>query len=268
MLGGGCSFARDPGARSCALAPLRAPGRQWVAGRLSREVVVVVFLLRLMSMGHCSEQRPGFEVTKDWNGADQVAIRSPRGASVRVSRFCLRFFVLPFPTGDRLGISRSREELGLMRAFGCGMGAGLPARRAGGLVEERPRRGAPFHQQQGEFVSAPMLCNAAFFYSSGGGFGDPVTVTNCAYAHLITVPMNIQSGCLQKYIFISVYTLMALEKRISLIKYSYHIYHGTSIHSMADRQIRLEDFRITHFHLIMCYPLSLTFFLSTCGLFS
>nr|CAB3504283.1 unnamed protein product [Digitaria exilis] len=35
-------------------------------------------------MGHCSEQRPGFEVTKDWNGADQVAIRSPRGASVRV----------------------------------------------------------------------------------------------------------------------------------------------------------------------------------------
>ncbi|ONM39635.1 Galactose mutarotase-like superfamily protein [Zea mays] len=37
-----------------------------------------------MSMGHCSEQRTGFEVTKDWNGADQFAIRSPRGASVRV----------------------------------------------------------------------------------------------------------------------------------------------------------------------------------------
>ncbi len=39
-----------------------------------------------MSMGHYSEQRPGFEVTKDWNGADQVMIRSPRGASVLVSR--------------------------------------------------------------------------------------------------------------------------------------------------------------------------------------
>ncbi|KAL5223332.1 hypothetical protein ABZP36_028045 [Zizania latifolia] len=38
-----------------------------------------------MSMGHYSEQTPGFEVTKDWNGADQVVIRSPRGASVRVS---------------------------------------------------------------------------------------------------------------------------------------------------------------------------------------
>ncbi|BAF05679.1 putative glucose-6-phosphate 1-epimerase [Oryza sativa Japonica Group] len=38
-----------------------------------------------MSMGHYSEQRPGFEVTKDWNGADQVMIRSPRGASVLVS---------------------------------------------------------------------------------------------------------------------------------------------------------------------------------------
>lgn len=50
--------------------------------------MVVVFLLlllpRLMSMGHCSEQRTAFEVTKDWNGADQVVIRSPRGASVRV----------------------------------------------------------------------------------------------------------------------------------------------------------------------------------------
>jgi len=34
------------------------------------------------------------------------------------------------------------------------VGAGLPARRAGRLVEERPRRGAPLHQQQGEFVSA------------------------------------------------------------------------------------------------------------------
>jgi len=76
---------------------LRAPGRQkWVTGPFSREVAAAAAaagvpppqLPRLMSMGHCSEQRTGFEVTKDWNGADQVAIRSPRGASVRVSRFC------------------------------------------------------------------------------------------------------------------------------------------------------------------------------------
>lgn len=71
---------------------VRAPGRQWLVGdqflRGSWGVVVPVFLPSLMSMGHCSEQMPGFEVTQDWNGADQVVIRSPRGASVRVSLHC------------------------------------------------------------------------------------------------------------------------------------------------------------------------------------
>jgi hypothetical protein len=107
---------------------------------------------RLMSMGHCSEQRTGFEVTKDWNGADQVAIRSPRGASVRVSCFCSvwDFFssLAIFPTGDRLGISGlgRKASLGLMCERSV-VGAGLPARRAGRLVEEPPRRGAPLQQQ-------------------------------------------------------------------------------------------------------------------------
>jgi glucose-6-phosphate 1-epimerase len=70
-----------------------------VAGPFTRArvvVVVLLLLLRLMSMGHCSEQRPGFEVTKDWNGADQVAIRSPRGASVRVSPLLPGIFVRRF----------------------------------------------------------------------------------------------------------------------------------------------------------------------------
>lgn len=72
---------------------VRREGSGWLVGsRQRRLLLLLVFLLlllpRLMSMGHCSEQRTAFEVTKDWNGADQVVIRSPRGASVRVSRFC------------------------------------------------------------------------------------------------------------------------------------------------------------------------------------
>ena len=74
------------------------------------------------------------------------------------------------------------------------MGAGLPARRAGRLVEERPRRGAPLHQQQGE-----------------------LTVTNCGLTHpLITVLINIHFECSATIFFISVYNLMTLENRISV----------------------------------------------------
>ncbi|KAL6620725.1 hypothetical protein ACP70R_035864 [Stipagrostis hirtigluma subsp. patula] len=41
-----------------------------------------------MSMGHLGNSagpRPGMEVVKDWNGVPQVVLRSPRGASARVS---------------------------------------------------------------------------------------------------------------------------------------------------------------------------------------
>nr|DAD19127.1 TPA_asm: hypothetical protein HUJ06_020590 [Nelumbo nucifera] len=39
-------------------------------------------------MGHSAavwDQKAAIEVTKDWNGIDQVVLRSPRGASARVS---------------------------------------------------------------------------------------------------------------------------------------------------------------------------------------
>ncbi|KAK4476601.1 hypothetical protein RD792_015785 [Penstemon davidsonii] len=39
-------------------------------------------------MGHCAaiwDQRASVELTKDWNGIDQVVLRNPKGASVRVS---------------------------------------------------------------------------------------------------------------------------------------------------------------------------------------
>jgi len=80
---------------------------------------------RLMSMGHCSEQRTGFEVTKDWNGADQVAIRSPRGASVRVSCFCSAwdfFFFDYISDGRSVRHFWSRQKSfswSHVRAFGC-----------------------------------------------------------------------------------------------------------------------------------------------------
>jgi len=45
-------------------------------------------------MGHSAavwDQRMDFEVTKDWNGIDQVVLRVSRGASARV-RFCNLYY--------------------------------------------------------------------------------------------------------------------------------------------------------------------------------
>ena len=97
------SLARVPPYLACVACAGKAEAGGWSVLARGCWCLVVFLLPRLMSMGHCSEQRTGFEVTKDWNGADQVAIRSPRGASVRVSRFCSAwdFFSLAiFPTGD------------------------------------------------------------------------------------------------------------------------------------------------------------------------
>ena len=44
-------------------------------------------------MGHSApvwDCRAAIEITKDWNGIDQVVLRNPKGASARVS------FLLPF----------------------------------------------------------------------------------------------------------------------------------------------------------------------------
>jgi glucose-6-phosphate 1-epimerase len=60
----------------------------------------------LMSMGHytnLTDPRTELEVVRDWNGVDQVVLRSPRGAYARVSRFLRMDF-------DRLGI----ESFGLV----------------------------------------------------------------------------------------------------------------------------------------------------------
>jgi hypothetical protein len=137
------------------LSRLRSLGRWWVTGclvgRFSRKEEAAVFiLLWLISMGHCPEQRPGFKVTKDWSGGDQVVIRSPRGSSVRVSRFSTGFCAV--------SVGRSARHFPVL----CGAlpdacsrmvpvwVAGKPAWRAGHLMEEQLWRGAPLHQQQGE----------------------------------------------------------------------------------------------------------------------
>ena len=132
---------------SRSLARVPAPGRQWVPSRFSRARVVVVLLLlllllllRLMSMGHCSEQWPGFEVTKDWNGADQVAIRSPRGASVRVSPLLPQISVCGFRRAIGSAFpGPARSVACLMRPFGCGSRSACTAGRSsrGGTTAAR-----------------------------------------------------------------------------------------------------------------------------------
>ena len=130
---------------SRSLARVSAPGRQWVPSRFSRARVVVVLLLlllllRLMSMGHCSEQWPGFEVTKDWNGADQVAIRSPRGASVRVSPLLPQISVCRFRRAiGSAFLGPARSVVCLMRPFGCGSRSACTAGRSsrGGTTAAR-----------------------------------------------------------------------------------------------------------------------------------
>jgi hypothetical protein len=48
-----------------------------LVGQFSRKEEAAVFvLLWLMSMGHCPEQPPGFEVTKDWSAFSEIESRS------------------------------------------------------------------------------------------------------------------------------------------------------------------------------------------------
>jgi hypothetical protein len=149
----------------------------WSVDFLAEETAAVFVLLGLMSMDHWPEQRLGFEVTKDCNGGDQVTIRSPRGASVRVSCFSSGYFAVSVGRSTRHfsvscgALSDSCSGLMLLCV------AGEPARGEGRLVEEQPWRGAPLYQQQGEALAYPsrsVFIFVAMFllcYVVGGGFG-------------------------------------------------------------------------------------------------
>jgi len=130
---------------------VRREGSGWLVG--SRERLLVVFLLSPVDE-HGALLRAADGVRGDQGlerrrpGRDPVPAGGFRPGELLL--FCLGFFfsLAIFPTGDRLGISGlgRKASLGLMCERSV-VGAGLPARRAGRLVEEPPRRGAPLQQQ-------------------------------------------------------------------------------------------------------------------------
>ena len=65
-------------------------------------------------MGHYAavwDDKAATEITKDWNGIDQVLLRNPHGASAKVSTFSLQ--LLPLVS---LSLSKSR----FLRSMCCG----------------------------------------------------------------------------------------------------------------------------------------------------
>jgi hypothetical protein len=122
---------------------------------------------------------------------------------------------LRFPTGDRLGISRSREERG--RSDASVRLWEQVCLHGGQVVSWRNDRGEEllFTSSKVSLFQMPMLVAGSYLLLWDPlqcGF-DPVTVTNCRDTRQITVLMNIQFVCLQKH-FCIVYNLMTLENRI------------------------------------------------------